>query len=111
MNQSKKRDNNLNVTQAFRLGVTSTRHPAAEQCRPVSYQVTATGEWTKDLNVAVMEWYFLSNAVDDRGRPKRSCRQRMDDIWKEISLFELSEQNHSDQARTIILEKIVAFNT
>ena len=38
-----------------------------------------------------MEYYFLSNPVDDRGRPIKGFRQRMHHIRRERSLFELSE--------------------
>ena len=105
MNQSKKRDNNLNVTKAFNLSVTCRRCPVADQCKSVSQQVTAKGEWTKDLNVSLTACYFLSDPIDERGRPIRGYRQRIHEILKEASLFEISEQNLCDQARGIILEK------
>ena len=105
MNQSKKRDNSLNVTNDFSLSVTCRRCSVAEQCRSVSHQVTAKGEWTKDLNVFAIACYFLNDPVGDRGRPIRGYRQRIHEILKETSPFELSEQNLCDRARAIILEK------
>ena len=39
--------------------------------------------WTKTLNTAVMECYFLSRPVDEESKLVRGCRRRMHNIWKE----------------------------
>ena len=38
--------------------------------------------WTKALNTAVMECYFLCRPVDEEGKPVRGYRRRMHNIWK-----------------------------
>ena len=39
--------------------------------------------WSKTLNTAAMECYFLSRPVDEEGKPVRVYRRRMHNIWKE----------------------------
>ena len=39
--------------------------------------------WTKTLNTAVMECYFLSRPVDEEGKPVGGYRRSMHNIWKE----------------------------
>ena len=51
--------------------------------------------WTKALNKIVMRCIFESNPN------VRGYRQRMNKIWKEEGLFELSEQKLAGQARVI----------
>ena len=43
---------------------------------------TARTGWTKEKNVAVMECYFLSNPVDEYGKPIRGYRRRMNLIFR-----------------------------
>ena len=40
--------------------------------------------WTKTLNTAVMECYFLSRPVDEEGKPVKGYRRRMHSIWKDV---------------------------
>ena len=39
--------------------------------------------WTKILNTAAMECYFLSRLIDEEGKPVRGYRRRMHNVWKE----------------------------
>ena len=39
--------------------------------------------WSKTLNTAVMECYFLSRPVDEEGKPVKGYKRRMHNIWKE----------------------------
>ena len=82
-------------------GSRSGRCPVAQQHRPGRHPTTAKRKWNKELNVAVMECYFLSNPINENGRPVRGYRQRMHRIWRERGLFQISEQNLCDQARCI----------
>ena len=58
-------------------------------------------KWNKELNVAVMECYFLSKPTDENGRPVQGYRKRMHNIWKERELPTVTEQRLCDQARAI----------
>ena len=82
-------------------GSRSGRCPVVQQRRPGRHPITAKRKWNKELNVAVMECYFLSDPVDINGRPIRGYRQRMHQIWQERGMFTISEQNLCDQARAI----------
>ena len=61
-----------------RLGVIDPtpagRYPATDQ---QTHQ-----RWSKQVNVAVMECYFLSNPVDENGVLVRGYRQRMHRQWQ-----------------------------
>ena len=48
--------------------------------------------WTKTLNTAVMECYFLSRPVDKDGKPVRGYSRRMQTIWKGQQGTEITEQ-------------------
>ena len=64
-------------------GASSGRCPMGEQRGPGRHHATARIGWTKDMNIAVMECYFLSNPVDEDGKPIRGHRRRMHSIWNE----------------------------
>ena len=53
---------------------------------PGHYQATAKMKWSKELNVLVMECYFLSKPTYVNGRPVRGYRRRMHNFWKERGL-------------------------
>ena len=53
------------------------------------------------MNIAVMECHYLSNPVDQSGRPVREYRQRMHAVWKERGLQKVTEQRLCDQAKAI----------
>lgn len=81
-------------------GATSGRCPVGEQRGPGCHHATARTGWTKEMNVAVMECYFLSEPVDESGKPIRGYRRRMHKIntWKERQGFNITEQRLCDQA-------------
>ena len=56
-------------------GASSGRCPMGEQRGNDCHHATARTVWTKDMNIAVMECYFLSNPVDDNGRPTRGLQK------------------------------------
>ena len=58
-------------------------------------------KWNRELNVAVMECYFLSKPIDENGRPVRGYGRRMHNIWKERELPTVIEQRLCDQARAL----------
>ena len=49
----------------------------------INYNNKERQTWTKTLNTAVMECYFLSRPVNEEGKPGRGYRRRMHKIWKE----------------------------
>ena len=63
-----------------------------EQCRPSRHQKTARTEWSKEMNVAVMECYFLSRPFDKEGKPIRGFRKQMHNIWMERQGLKVTEQ-------------------
>ena len=89
--KTKKRYNNVNETQVSGLRVISDRSSVAEQRISGHHEVNAKRRWIEDFNYALMEYYFSSNPVGDRGRPIKGFRQRTHHIWKERSLLDLNE--------------------
>ena len=67
----------------------------------IKYNNTERQTWTKTLNTAVMEYYFLRRPVDEEGKPVRGYRRRMHNIWKERYHTEITEQRLCDQAKII----------
>ena len=80
-----------------RLGVID---PAPAGRYPATDQQTRR-RWSKQVNVVIMECYFLSKPVDENGVPVRGYRQRMQRQWQERGMFQLTEQRLCDQARAI----------
>ena len=77
------------------------RCPTVGQGGPGRHQATARMDWSRDINIVVMECYYMSKPVDESGRPVRECRQRMHAVWKERGLPKITEQRLCDQARVI----------
>ena len=69
----------------------SGRCPIGEQRGPGRHQSTARTGWTKEMNIAVMDYYFLSNPVDENGKPIRGYGRRMHGIWNEKQSFHVAE--------------------
>ena len=67
----------------------------------IDYNNKERQTWTKTLNAAVMECYFLGWPVNEEGKPIRGYRRRMQNIWKERYDTEITEQQLCDQARII----------
>ena len=65
----------------------------------INYSNKKRQTWTKTLNTALMECYFLSRPVDEEGKPVRGYRRRIRNIWKERYGTEITEQRLCDQAR------------
>ena len=82
-------------------GTMPGRYPMGEQRGPGRHHATARTGWTKEMNVAVTECYFLSTPVDENGKPIRGYRRRMHNIWKERQSLNITEQRLCDQARMI----------
>ena len=51
--------------------------------------------WTKEVNKTVMRCFYQSDPT------KRGYRKRMMTIWREIGLFDVTEQRLADQTRAI----------
>ena len=77
------------------------RCPTVGQGGPGRHPATVRMKWSRDMNIAVMECYYLSKPVDENGRPVRGYRQRMHAVWKERGLQKITEQRLCDQARAI----------
>ena len=75
--------------------------PTVGQDGPGRHPATARMKWSRDMNITVMECYYLSKPVDESGRPVIGYRQRMHAIWKERGLPKKTEQRLCDQARAI----------
>ena len=106
MVQRKNRDleNGVNGAGSVSEGLSSGRCSVEQQHRPGRNHATAVitrMKWTKEVNVAVMECFYLSKPFTEEGKPIRGYRQRMHRIWKERELFSVSEQRLCDQARMI----------
>ena len=67
------------------------RHPVGEQHRLGCHQKTARTGRFKEINVAVMECYFLSRPFDEEGNPIRGYRKQMHGIWKERQSLKVRE--------------------
>ena len=91
----------MNGTGTLCEGVSSGRCPVDEQRRPDRHHVTARLSWNREVNIAVMECYFLSKQMDEEGKPIRGYRKRMHAIWKERHRMVVTEQRLCDQARMI----------
>ena len=101
MSYSNYEDNGVNETGTSNEGLSPGRCPTVRQGGPGRYQASAKMKWNKELNVAVMECYFLSRPTDENGKPIRGYRRRMHNIWKERELPTVTEQRLCDQARAI----------
>ena len=58
----------------------------------INYNNKARQTWTKILNTAVMECYFLSRPLDHEVKPVRGYRRRMHNIYNERYGTEVTEQ-------------------
>ena len=88
-------DNDVNGAGSVSEGLSSGRCSVEQQHRPGRNHATAVitrMKWTKEVNVAVMECFYLSKPFTEEGKPIRGYRQRMHRIWKERELFSVSEQ-------------------
>ena len=100
--QNNQKNNDVNGTGTSCEGPSSGRSSSGEQRGPGRNQATARRGWSKDLNVAIMECYYLSKPIDEDGKPIRGYRKRMHAIWKERQELDVTEQRICDQARMIL---------
>ena len=82
-------------------GASPRKCPVGEQRRPGRHPATARLKWSKEANKVVLECYFRGKPVNENGVPLRRYRQRMFRAWKDIGLFESTEQRICDQARAV----------
>ena len=75
--------------------------PLLGQGGPGRHPATVRMKGSRDMNIAVMECYYLSKPVDESGRLLKGYRQRMHPVWKERGLQKIAEQRLCDQARAI----------
>ena len=65
---------------------------SVEQRRRGSHQKTARTKWSKKMNVAVMESYFLSRPFNEEGKSITGYRKRIQNIWKERQGLKVTEK-------------------
>ena len=95
------RNNSMNGAGTLEEGPLSGRYLVCEQHRSGRHQKSTRIGWSKEMNVAVMECYFLSRPFDEEGKPIRGYRKQMHNIWKETQGLKVIEQRLCDQARMI----------
>ena len=76
-------------------GSSSGRGTRGQQRVPGHQQVTARKTWNKEVNKLIMRCFIESNP-STRGYSKRMLA-----IWKEIGVFDVTEQRLADQVRAI----------
>ena len=94
-------NNGVNGAGTLREGPSPSRCLVGEQRRPSRHQKTARTGWSKEMNIAIMECYFLSRLFDEEGKPIRGFKKRMHNIWKERQGLKVTEQRLCNQARMI----------
>ena len=62
------KNNGMNGVGTLHEGPLASRCLVGELRRPGRHQKTARTGWSKEMNVAVMECYFLSRPFDEEGR-------------------------------------------
>ena len=96
MSNTQIRDNDVNGTGTDPgEGSSSGRGTRGQQRVPGRQQATARKTWNKEVNKRIMRCYIESNPS------ARGYRKRMLAIWKEIGVFEVTEQRLADQVRAI----------
>ena len=68
------------------------RCPTVWQDGSGHHPATARMKWSRDMNIAVKECYYLSKPVDESDRPVRGYRQRRHAVWKGGGLPKVTEQ-------------------
>ena len=94
-------DNDVNGTGMSCEGVSSGRRPVDEQRWPDCHHVTTRKSCNREVNVAVIECYFLNKPMHEEGKPLRGYRERMHAIWKERYQMVVTEHRLCDQDRMI----------
>ena len=96
MSNTQIRDNDVNGTGTDPgEGSSSGSGTWGQQRVPGRQQATARKIWNKEVSKRIMRCYIESNPS------ARGYRKRMLTIWKEIGVFEVTEQRLADQVRAI----------
>ena len=101
MNLNEIRNNDKNGAELNNEGSSQGRDNVGQQALPNCNQKTARIKWRKEVNVVIIECYYLSKPVDENDRPIRGYRQRMFKKWQERAMFDPTEQRICDQARAM----------
>ena len=88
-------DNGVNEAGTVSEGLSPGRCPIVTQRGPGRHHTTARMKWTKEVNKLVIKCFYKSN------QSQRGYRKRMIKIWKEIGVFDTTEQRLADQSRAI----------
>ena len=72
-------NNGLNEAGTSCQALIPSRCPVEEQHRPSRHQKPARTGWSTEINVTVMECYFLSGITDEEGK----YLKRIYDMWEE----------------------------
>ena len=104
MPNKNKPNNGVNEAGASSEGLLPGRCPIGEQDGPHHHRTTADRrtmrrKWSQVVNKVVMQCYYRS----EYGR--NGCRKRMDAIWNEMGMFNLTEQRLVDQKNNILKRK------
>ena len=75
-------NNGVKETGPYKEGFLHGRLHVGEQHRADRHPATARKEWTKNINIVVMEFYYRSRPVIETRVPIRGYRKRMYSQWK-----------------------------
>ena len=84
-------DNDVNGAGSVSEGLSSGRRSVEQQHRPGRNHATAVitrMKWTKEVNVTVMECFYLSKPFTEEGKAIRGYRQRMLEYGKRENNFQ-----------------------
>ena len=84
-------NNGVNETEVSSNSVSPGRCTMEPQRGPGRH-ATARKKWSKEVNKIVMRSFFKSEPN------KRGYRKKMLEIWKDIGVFEVTEQRLADQS-------------
>ena len=101
MNLNEIRNNGENGAGLNNEGFSHERDNVGQQALPNCNQRTARIKWRKEVNVVIMECYYLSKPVEENDRPIRGYRQRMFKKWQDRGMFDSTKQSICKQARAI----------
>ena len=95
MSNNRINHNGVNETGTDGEGLSPVRDVGGQQPVPGRHPATARDNWTKDIYKLVIRCFFKSEPK------RRGYRKRMLAIWREIGVFDVTEQRLADQSRAI----------
>ena len=95
MSNNRINHNGVNETGTDGEGLSPGRDVGGLQPAPGRHPATARDNWTKEINKLVIRCFFQSEPM------RRGYRKRMLAIWREIGVFDVTEQRLADQSRAI----------